>query len=493
MLNFSPSSVLADGGFIFGKYSEQTGLNEIAYCMNVTSESNSDPTERLVPFTRHEFGEDFCWGTVTAAFQIEGAVRSGGRGASIWDVFSHKKGKIKNGHHADVACDFYNRYEADLEMVAEMGFSEFRFSLSWSRILPTGTGEINPEGVDFYNQVIDKCVSLGIKPWVTLYHWDLPQALEVQGGWKNRKIINWFAEYATLCATLFGDRVKNWIVLNEPMAVAALGYTTGLHAPGKKGLWNFLPVVHHLAMCQAEGGRILRDLVPDAYIGTAISCSFIEPFTNDLKDLRAAQRADAVMNRLFIEPALGLGYPIDAFAYLGGIKKYMQAGDAERLRFDFDFIGLQNYFGVTVKHSYLAPVLWLKEVPAKLRNVPVTAMGWEVKPDGVYNILCQFAQYKGIKEIIVSESGAAYHDLVENGEVHDKERAAYFALYLEQVLRAKREGINIKGYLVWSLMDNFEWAEGYNARFGLVHVDFETQKRTIKTSGKWFARLLKNE
>ena len=461
--------------------------------MNDTHENSSRATEQVASVTRQDFGTDFCWGTVTAAFQIEGAVHEDGKGASIWDVFSHKKGKIKNGHHADVTCDFYNRYDSDLELVTEMGFSEFRFSISWSRILPNGIGAVNQEGVGFYNRIIDKCLSSGIKPWVTLYHWDLPQALEEKGGWKNRKVVEWFSEYATLCANLFGDRVKNWIVLNEPMAVAALGYTTGLHAPGKKGLWNFLPVVHHLAMCQAEGGRILKNIVADSYIGTAVSCSFIEPFTDDAKDIRAAQRADAVMNRLFIEPALGLGYPIDAFAYLGGIKKYMQNGDEAKLRFDFDFIGIQNYFGVTVRHSYLAPVLWLKEVPARLRNVPVTAMGWEVRPDGMYNILKQFARYEGIKEIVVSESGAAFEDSIVNGEVHDPERTDYFTLYLEQILRAKREGINIKGYLVWSLMDNFEWAEGYNARFGLVHVDFETQKRTVKTSGKWFTDFLKNE
>jgi beta-glucosidase len=461
--------------------------------MTVTPENAGYPIEDTVLFTRQDFGSDFCWGTVTAAFQIEGAVREGGKGASIWDVFSHKRGKIKNGDHADIACDFYNRYEADLELVKEMGFSEFRFSISWSRILPAGTGEVSQEGIDFYNSVIDKCLAFGIKPWVTLYHWDLPQALEEKGGWKNREVVSWFSEYATLCAELFGDRVKNWIVLNEPMAVAALGYTTGLHAPGKRGLWNFLPIVHHLALCQAEGGRVLRNIVADAYIGTAISCSFIEPYTNDPKDIRAAMRADAVMNRLFIEPILGLGYPVDAFAYLGGIQKYLKAGDEEKLRFDFDFIGLQNYFGVTVRHSYLAPVLWLKEVPARLRNVPITAMGWEVRPDGMYNILRQFSQYEGINEIIVSESGAAYDDEVVNGEVHDHQRRDYFGLYLNQILRAKREGINIKGYLVWSLMDNFEWAEGYRARFGLVHVDFETQKRTVKASGKWFADFLKKE
>ncbi|HEV7382138.1 MAG TPA: family 1 glycosylhydrolase, partial [Dyadobacter sp.] len=229
----------------------------------------------------------------------------------------------------------------------------------------------------------------------------------------------------------------------------------------------------------------------EAYIGMAISCSQIVPYTDQPRDIRAARRADAVMNRMFIEPALGLGYPSDVFPFLNGIKKYMLPGDAEALQFDFDFTGIQNYFSITVKHSYLVPVLWLKEVPATLRNVPVTAMGWEIDTDGAYKILKQFSSYTGIRDIIVSESGAAFEDQLINGEINDQNRVDYFKLYLKQILRAKNEGINVKGYLVWSLMDNFEWAEGYRARFGLVHVDFETQQRTVKASGKWFREFLK--
>jgi beta-glucosidase len=360
--------------------------------------------------SKADFGPDFLWGVATAAYQIEGAVNEDGRGDCNWDVFAKKNGKIKNGDRATLACDFYHRYEEDLELVQAMGFKQFRFSISWSRIMPAGFGDVNQKGIDFYNRLIDKCLSLDIEPWITLYHWDLPQALEVLGGWKNRKIVEWFAGYTKVCTAAFGDRVRSWIVLNEPMAVAGLGYTTGLHAPGKKGIWNFLPVVHHLALCQAEGGRIIRDNVANAYIGTAISCSYVHAYSMSPRDVRAARRADALMNRLFIEPALGMGYPTDAFPFLKQINKYMLAGDAERLTFDFDFIGLQNYFSVVVKHSYLAPVVWLKEVPATLRNVPTTAMGWEVNPDGMYQILKQFEKYKGIKEIIVSENGAAFDD-----------------------------------------------------------------------------------
>lgn len=441
--------------------------------------------------SKKDFGVDFKWGTATAAFQVEGAVSEHGRGASIWDTFTRQKGKIKNGHHAEIACDFYNRYDSDLDLVKELGFKEFRFSLSWSRILPNGTGEINEKGIDFYNRIINKCITLDIEPWITLYHWDLPQALEDRGGWKNREIIKWFSEYVSICADAFGGKVRNWIILNEPMAVAGLGYTTGMHAPGKKGLFNFLPVVHHLALCQAEGGRIVRDMVPGAYIGTALSCSHVQPFTQNAKDIRAAKRADAIMNRLFLEPCLGLGYPVDAFPFLKGISKYMLEDDAEKLAFDFDFIGLQNYFRVIVKHSYFAPVLWLEEVSARIRNVPLTAMGWEVAPDGMYEILKQFSQYPNIREIIISENGSAFDDFLENGEIKDQKRIQFFEEYLTNILKAKNEGVKIGGYLAWSLLDNFEWAEGYEPRFGLVYVNYENQERIIKDSGKWFANFLR--
>ena len=447
--------------------------------------------ENLQGFTKKDFGADFRWGVATAAFQVEGAVADDGRGPSVWDTFTHKKGKIKNNENADTACDFYHLYESDLDLVNQLGFKEFRFSISWSRILPLGTGQINQPGIDFYNRLISRCLEMNIVPWITLYHWDLPQALEDKGGWRSREILSWFGEYVTVCAKEFGDRVKNWIVLNEPMAVAGLGYTTGLHAPGRKGLWNFLPVVHHLALCQAGGGRLIRENVPDAYIGTALSCSFVSPHSERPKDVRAAKRADAIMNRLFIEPCLGLGYPVDAFPYLKNLSKFIKDGDLEKLKFDFDFIGLQNYFSVVVRHSYFAPVLWLKDVPAKQRNVPVTGMGWEVSPDGMYRTLKQFSDYEGIKEIIVSENGAAFEDKFSDGELKDPERTEFFKSYLSAILKAKKEGVKVNGYLAWCLMDNFEWAEGYSARFGLVHVDFKTQKRTMKSSGKWFSKFLK--
>ncbi len=436
------------------------------------------------------FGSDFLWGTATAAYQIEGATDIDGRGPCIWDKFAKKPGSIKNGDHAETACNFYYTYESDLALIHELGFKQFRFSISWSRVLPLGVGTVNSAGIDFYQRVIDKCLALGLEPWLTLYHWDLPQALEDKGGWRNRDVVEWFSEYTALCVKEFGEKVRYWIVMNEPMATAGLGYTQGMHAPGKKSLVNFLPVAHHLAMCQAEAGRAIRAVQPNAKIGTALSCSFVAPATQDNRDVRAAQRADAVLNRLFIEPALGMGYPTDVFPFLKRINKYIKPGDLEKLAFDFDFIGLQNYFKVVVKHSYMVPVLWLKEIPAIKRNMPVTALGWEVAPDGMYQILKQFSAYKNIPDLIVSENGAAFEDSVVDGKVQDIERIAFFKSYLRAILKAKQEGVRVKGYFAWTSLDNFEWAVGFSVRFGLIHVDFSNQKRIIKQSGVWFKQFL---
>ena len=456
-------------------------------------------------FNRYEFGSDFVWGTATAAYQIEGAVDRDGRTPSIWDTFGRQKGKIKTGETADIACEFYDRYESDLLLHKELGFNAFRFSLSWSRILPDGVGpqqggRINEAGLAFYDRLIDHCLALGITPWITLYHWDLPQVLENRqgrqpGGWTNRKIVAWFMEFVDICTKAFGHKVKHWIILNEPLAFSVLGYFTGQHAPGRRSFQNLLPAIHHTALAQAEGGRIVRQNVPNAHIGTTFSCSPVEPFTPTARDQGAAERVDALMNRLFIEPALGLGYPTRELPFLSDIaKKIAKPGDMERLAFDFDFIGLQHYFRAVVEQSYFMPYLWAAEVSPLRRNVPViTEMGWEIYPDSMYQIIRQFGQYNGVKKIYITESGAAFYDTVQNGQVIDTARVQYHHDYLQSVLRAKHEGLPVEGYFVWTFMDNFEWAEGFRPRFGLVYVDFRTQKRIVKASGRWFQQMLTKE
>lgn len=443
-------------------------------------------------FTRQDFGDDFKWGVAISAVQNEGAATLDGKGRSIWDVFSQQKGKIRDRSHPLIATDFYNRYREDIRLAKELGFSVFRFSISWTRLIPLGTGAINDAGIAFYHRVIDACLETGLEPYVTLYHWDLPQALEQKGGWTHRGTVFAFEEFTRLCCREYGSKVKNWIILNEPFGFTSLGYMLGVHAPGKFGLSYFLPAVHHVALAQAAGATVVREMVKDAVIGTTYSCSHIVPYTQNEQDLQAAARADALFNRLFIEPALGLGYPADAFPLLHKIeRRYALWRDWDKLAFDFDYIGIQNYFPLTVHFNAFMPYVQMSEVKASGRQVPLTGLGWEISGEGMYNILKQFAAYDGVKKIIVTEGGAAFPDLIAEGNVPDQQRIDYFREYLGAVLRAKQEGLPVDGYFAWTLTDNFEWAEGYRARFGLVHVDFETQQRTIKASGRWFQHFLR--
>ena len=290
----------------------------------------------------------------------------------------------------------------------------------------------------------------------------------------------------------FGHKVKHWLILNEPLASSVLGYFTGMHAPGRRSFGSLLPVIHHTTLAQAEGGRVVRQNVSNAQIGTTFSCSPVDPFTPSARDVGAAARVDAFMNRLFIEPTLGLGYPSETLPFLNEItRKIAKPGDMERLTFDFDFIGLQHYFRAVVEQTYFMPYLWAKEVSPLQRNVPIiTEMGWEVYPDSMYRIIHQFSQYAGVKKIYITESGAAFFDTVQNGAVHDPARVEYHQNYLHSVLRAKQDGLPVEGYFAWTFLDNFEWAEGYRPRFGLVYVDFRTQQRIVKASGRWFQRML---
>ena len=442
--------------------------------------------------TAKDFGKDFEWGVVIAAAQNEGAVNTDGKGQTIWDTFSRSASNIKGGGQLTVACDFYHRYKDDLLLVKALGFTVFRFSISWARILPDGIGKINKEGLHFYHKVIDECLKLGLTPYVTLYHWDLPEELEKKGGWTNYLIIKWFTRFVSICGDAYGDKVKNWIILNEPFAFTTLGYMLGKHAPGKLGLTNYLPAIHHTAMAQAEGGRIIRKIVSNAHIGTAFSFSQIIPYTDKKEDIAAANRLDILMNRLFLEPALGKGYPVDdSFKFLEKLHIQNKSWKyTERLHFDFDFIGIQYYFPVVVRHNRYIPIIQASQVKPVNRKVPFTAMGWEINADSFYRTIKKIWLHGGVKEIIITENGSAFKDTLKNGVINDTERIRYFQQHLKALLKAKKEGVNIKGYFAWTLMDNFEWSEGYRPRFGLVHVDLKTQLRTIKNSGYWWRDFL---
>ena len=440
--------------------------------------------------TKEAFGKNFVWGVATSAFQIEGAYNEDNKGLSIWDNFK----KIKTGENAKIACDFYHKYKEDIALVRKLNFDAFRFSIAWTRILPGGKGQINQKGIDFYNKVIDTCLENNIEPYITCFHWDLPQALEDKGGWASRDTYKYFLDYVEILAKNFGDRVKNWFVLNEPLAFTALGYLLGIHAPGKRSINKFIKSVLYVSLAQAEGGRVLQIHLPkNAKIGTTYSVSPVHPYKENFATKKAVMRADAFFNRLFIEPALGLGFPEKELPWLKKIHKYMEEGDEQKLVFDFHYIGIQYYRRIVVKPGSYVPILKARIVKdSKLKNAELSAMGWEIYPKGIYEILKQFAQYEKVKNIIISENGVALEDKLTNGEVRDAKRIKFIKDHLHYVLKAKQEGVPVSGYFYWSLLDNFEWNEGFRPRYGLVYVDYKTQKRYLKNSALWFQKFLQD-
>ena len=436
-----------------------------------------------------QFPDNFIWGVSASAAQTEGAFNKDGRGISIWDEFA-RLNKIKGKQTPFEACHFYENYEQDILHIKSLNISHFRFSLSWSRILPQGTGEVNELGINFYHRVIDTCLKHGIEPWVTLYHWDLPLALEAQGGWTNRAILTWFEDYASICMAEFGNKVKHWMVLNEPLVFTGAGYFAGYHAPGKKGLKNFLPAAYHAALVQGHIGKLIKRLNPNLQVGTTYSCSYNMPYSNSVKDVAAAKKVNALLNRFFIEPSLGMGFPVNDIPVLAKIEALKQPGDEAIMQIDFDFIGLQVYTRELIKHSYFTPYLNAKIVPAHKRKVFHTKMNWEVYPAAILEVVKSFSAYAGVKKIIITENGASFDDALLNGVVADFHRQTYLEKHLEKLLEASHDYPKLIGYFVWSATDNFEWTEGYNQRFGLIYINFKTQERWVKNSGYWYRQFL---
>lgn len=446
--------------------------------------------ENNTELNREAFGDGFKWGVTISAFQNEGAVSEDGKGESIWDRFTAQKGKIKTGENAHTACNFYNNYSNDILLAKDLNFENFGLSLAWSRIMPQGTVQINRKGVDYYHRVIDKLLEQGIDPWVTLYHWDLPQKLEDKGGWTNRDIIGWFSDYVDFCTRAFGDKVKNYKVLNEPSAFTGFGYMTGEHAPGHKNIFRFLAAAHHANLCQAEGGRIVRQNVKNSHVGTSFATFSVQPADNSFLNLRSARVIDATINKMFVEPLVGLGYPTKDFPAMRLIELFFKQGDEKNIQFDFDFIGVQYYCRLVTRFSLFPFLAFANEVPARERKVPMNNMGFEIYPEGMYEVLKRYDAYPGNHKLIITENGVCLDDEVQNGMVNDEVRVQFYKDYLAQVLRAKQEGVKVEGFFCWTLMDNFEWWEGYRARFGLVHVDHQTQQRIIKGSGYWMKEFL---
>lgn len=440
------------------------------------------------------FPEGFEWGTAAASYQIEGAWNKDGKGESIWDRFTHIPGNIADGTNGDVACDFYHLYEEDIKIAKQLGLQVYRFSISWPRIYPDGVGEINRKGIDFYLKVLKCLKENGIKAAVTLYHWDLPQKLQDRGGWANREIVGWFENYARTLYTEFGDLVDYWITLNEPYCSSILGYWTGEQAPGYHDYSMALAAVHHLLMSHGAAVKAYRETGLKGEIGITLNLNLSYPADpNNKDDIEAAERNNMQYNNLFADPVLKGIYPQKFFDYLEGKGVVLPAifdGDMELIHQELDFLGLNTYFSIYTKADENAWPLGLKEVKS---GKPRTDADWEVVPEGMYELLKWINETYNPQKIIITENGAACNDWVNlEGKVEDPNRIDYLKRYLIQVNRAIKEGVNIKGYYVWCFCDNFEWAWGLNRRFGIVYVDYATQRRIPKASAYWLADVIKN-
>jgi beta-glucosidase len=440
------------------------------------------------------FPDDFLWGTATAAYQIEGAVAEDGRAASIWDTFSHTSGKTFNGDTGDVACDHYHRWQADVKLMQELGCQAYRFSIAWPRVLPHGTGQPNVQGLDFYDRLVDGLLEANITPFVTLYHWDLPQALQDKGGWANRETVDAFVEYADTVVARLGDRVTHWITHNEPWCVGFLGHYTGEHAPGVRDLRTALQSIHHVLLSHGRAVPVLRSARGGAEVGITLNLSPAYPASDSAEDVAAAERFDGFMNRWFLDPLYGRGYPQDMTALYHEIMPQMDAHDLDIIATPIDFLGVNYYFPTVVRAVSLdVNPLGIEQRSAEeaaAAGRETTAMGWEVDPQGLNTLLVGLQHDYMPKAIYITENGAAFDDQVTNGAVNDQRRIAYLQSHFAATHTAMTNGAPVRGYFVWTLMDNFEWAHGYNKRFGLIYVDYATQTRILKDSARWYQRVI---
>ena len=447
----------------------------------------------IAPKSPITFPKNFYWGTATAAYQVEGAVREDGRGESIWDRFSHTPGKVKHGDTGDVACDHYHRYREDVALMKSLHMNSYRFSIAWPRIQPEGVGKANLKGLDFYKRLVDELLAAGIRPLPTLYHWDLPQALEDRGGWPNRDTAARFAEYVDVVARALGDRVSDWVLFNEPTTFTSYGYLDGINAPGRKSIVDFLRATHVVNLAQGGGFRALKAAAPKARVGTALNMSSCEPATNSPEDRLAAERTHAIMNLWFLEPALNGRYP-EAFTFLPETVMGIKSGDMEQARVPLDFLGI-NLYNRTIAASVGAwsrvtdPKMWLFPVNREFgKQGPRTDLDWEVWPQSMYDMVMRITKDYHRPVIEITENGCAYSESPDaQGVINDSRRVEFYRGYLPAVAKAIADGADVRGFHAWSLLDNFEWAQGYSARFGLVWVDFKTQQRIVKASGRWYA------
>jgi beta-glucosidase len=428
----------------------------------------------------------FLWGTATASYQIEGASAEGGRAPSIWDVFAHTPGKVERGETGDVACDHYHRYQEDVTLMQILGIQAYRFSISWSRVLPEGQGKPNAAGLDFYDRLIDELVAAEITPFGTLFHWDLPQVLQDRGGFGNRDVAGWFSDYAVVAAERLGDRVKHWIMLNEPSVYACLGHALGVHAPGLTDLQAFRAVTHHLNLAQGTALQALRSTDPSWHLGTTLNVQRGVPADDSKASAAMAERHNDLWNNCFLEPLLAKTYPTRV---LPELEPFVRSGDLETIHQPIDFLGINHYSRAYIQADAKALLGFGHVSPPP--EVPRTSFDWEINPQEFRDELIWLRDTYTCPPIYITENGAYFDDTVsEDGAVHDARRIEFIDQYVGAMREAQAQGVDIRGYFVWSLLDNFEWACGYRPTFGLVKVNFDTLQRIPKDSYRWYRNLI---
>jgi beta-glucosidase len=438
-------------------------------------ESTSHGKGRLFP-------PDFYWGAAVSAYQVEGAVEADGRGESIWDRFTTIPGTIENGETGRVACDSYHRYREDVSLMRGLGLNAFRFSIAWPRVLPEGRGWPNSAGLDFYDRLVDELLAAGIEPFATLYHWDLPQVLEDAGGWPMRDVVDAFSEYVEVVVARLGDRVRYWITQNEPWVIGWLGYGLGEHAPGRRSEKDALAACHHVLLSHGRAVEIVRREVRDARVGITIDVVPMYPASASVADVAATRRLDGFRNRWLLDPVLRGEYPADMLERFADALPDVHEGDLEAISAPLDFLGI-NYY---TRNIVRADPATGDPVVIEADGAEHTTKGWEVYPDGLTQMLVGLHREYDLPALYITENGAAYLDARDNGTVEDPERVSYLERHVGAIAAAMKEGVPVAGYFVWSLLDNFEWAQGYSQRFGIIYVDFETLERVPKASYRWY-------
>jgi beta-glucosidase len=440
---------------------------------------------------RADFEASFLWGCATSSYQIEGAAHEDGRVESIWDRFAATPGRIRDGSSGEVACDHYHRWPEDLDIGRDLGLNAYRFSIAWPRIF-SEVGKINQKGLDFYSRLVDGMLERGLQPWATLYHWDLPQYLQDRGGWNERATVDAFVELADAMTRKLGDRVKHWITHNEPWCTAIIGNYEGWHAPGLTDFKTALQVSHHVLLSHGKAVPVIRANVPDAKVGISLSLHPLRPASASARDIAAMERHDGLRYRWFLDPLYGRGYPASTLEQVGADAPTVLAGDLEAIAVPTDFLGVNYYFPETIADDPGHAPLGARVLPPN--GGEITGMGWPVEPQGMAELLARVENDYHPGPIYVTENGSCYEDTVDaDGNVKDTERRDYLVRHLGALRQAIADGVPVQGYFAWSLVDNFEWAEGYQKRFGLVHIDYTTQQRRLKDSAKWYRAFLKGE